>query len=221
MKTGLGRHQPLQRGDRGRVVDFPEPVGHAEVVGGFLRGLVADAGLGGLDHLAIVVRVEAEDRAEVEPGGVEERQAVGLGAGEGVLVRIDPARAERFEADPGEEPLAGVGLALDLEGLAVEVVRRVGVLAEDAAPEPLLEEAGGPGVAVRLGRIAGLLAVQLEADDVVGAGIVKLVLEGGVDHVVGGATTSDIAPTWAMSYRMPRKARMSGMGEAVRPVPGR
>ena len=117
-EDGLGAHQALQGGDRGRVVDLPEPVDDAEVVGRLLRGPVADAGLGRLDDLVVVVGVEAEDRAEVVLGRVEEGQAVGLGAGEGLLVGVDLPLAERLEPDPGQEPLAGVGLALDLEGLA-------------------------------------------------------------------------------------------------------
>ena len=46
-EDGPGAHQALQGGDRGRVLDLPEPVDDAEVVGRLLGGPVADAGLGG------------------------------------------------------------------------------------------------------------------------------------------------------------------------------
>ena len=65
--------------------------------------------------------------------------------------------AERLEPDAGEEALAGVGPALDLERLMVDVERGLVVLAEDALPQPVLEEPGGAGVAVVLGVVARLL----------------------------------------------------------------
>ena len=102
---------PCDRGVRRLVVDRPEPVDDAEVVRRLERGPVADAGLGGAEDRAFGVGIEAEDRAEVVPGRIEEGEAVGLGAGERLLVRIDPPLAERLEPDPGQEPLAGVGLA--------------------------------------------------------------------------------------------------------------
>ena len=80
-----------------------------------------------------------------------EGQPVGLGAGEGLLVRVDLPLAERLQPDPGEEAPAGVRLALDLERLLVDVERDVVVLAEDALSQPVLEEPGGTRIAA-LGR---------------------------------------------------------------------
>ena len=60
---------------------------------------------------SVGVGVEAEDRAQVVPGRLEEREPVGLRARERLLVRVDLPLAERLEPDPGEEALAGVASA--------------------------------------------------------------------------------------------------------------
>ena len=99
-------------------------------------------------HLVVRVGVEAEDRAEVHAGGVEQFQAVGLGAGHRLLVRIDAAGAERFQADAGQEAAARVAAALDLEVLVVDVQAAGGVLHENVVALPVAQEAGGAGVAV-------------------------------------------------------------------------
>ena len=67
----------------------------------------------------------------------------------------------------------------------VDVQRGVVFLAEDALAQPVLQEPGGARVSVLRFGVAGLLAVQLQPDDVVGAGLVEPVLQGRVDHVVG------------------------------------
>ena len=100
----------------GRLVgDGPEPVDDAEVVGRLQRASGRDGRPRGADHLAVGVGVEAEDGAQVEAGGPEELEPVGLRAGERLLVGIDLGPAERLEPDAGDEALAGVRLALDLE----------------------------------------------------------------------------------------------------------
>ncbi len=148
---------------------------------------VAQAGLDDSLDLAFRVGIKPEDRAEVEPGRVVEGQPIGLGAGEGLLVRVDLALAERFEPDPGEETPPGMRLALDLERLLIDVERDVIVLAEQALSQPVLEESGGTRVTT-LGRgIAGLCAVELQADRIVRAGLIEPVLQGRVDDVVGGS----------------------------------
>ena len=52
--------------------------------------------------------------------------------------------------------------------------------------QPVLEKPGRAGIAVVGPGVAGLLPVQLQPDDVVRAGLVEPVLQGRVDHVVGG-----------------------------------
>ncbi len=66
-----------------------------------------------------------------------------------------------------------------------DVEGRLGVLAQDPLAPPVLEELGGAGVAVSARGVARLLAIELQAHDVVGAGLVEPVLELGADHVVG------------------------------------
>ena len=119
-------------------MNFPEAVDHAEVVGHFLRGPVAEAGFGPAQNLAVRVGVEAEDRAEVILRGIEQGEPVGLGAGQGLLVGIDLPLTERFEADPGQKPFAGMRLAIDLEDLMDEVVSGERISPEDLVSDPLL-----------------------------------------------------------------------------------
>ena len=143
----LGGHQATDRGMRLLVVDDPEPVLDAQVIGRHQRSAVAQARLDGAQHLAVGVGIEPEDRAEVESGRVVEGQAVGLGARERLLVRVDLPLAERLEPHPGQESLARMRLALDLEGLLVDVERDVVFLAEHALAQPVLQEPGGTCVA--------------------------------------------------------------------------
>ena len=82
--------------------------------------------------MRVGVGIEPEDGAQVEAGRVVEGQAVGLGAGQGLLVGIDLPLADRLEPHPRQEPLARVLLALDLECLVVDVKGGVIVLAENA-----------------------------------------------------------------------------------------
>ena len=69
--------------------------------------------------------------------------------------------------------------------LVVNVKRRVIVLAQDALAQPVLEKPAARAVSVCHAAVAGLIPVQLEPDDVIRAGLVELVLQAGVDHVVG------------------------------------
>ena len=181
----LGRPSGLDRGAASLVGDRPEALTTP-------RWSVASSGVRSRkpastarEHRAVGIGIEAEDRAEVEPGGVIERQAVGLGAGEGLLVREDLPLAERLQPDPGEEPAAGVASPLDLEGLLVDVEGGWSSSRRMPSRRQSLQESRGPGVAVWARCVAGFLAVQLQADDVVRAGVVEPVLERRLDHVVG------------------------------------
>jgi len=103
------------------IVEDPEPILDAQVIGRHQGRAVAQAGPHDSLDLTFPVGIKPEDRAEVEPGRVVEGQSIGLGAGEGLLVRIDLALAERLQPDPGEETPAGMRLALDLERLLIDV----------------------------------------------------------------------------------------------------
>ena len=139
----LARHQAADGGVRFEVVDDPEPVLDPEVVGCHHRRAVAESLLDGSQHRALGVGIEAEDRAEIEAGRVVEGQAVRLGAGERLLVRVDLPLAERLQPDPSQEAPSAVLHAVDLERLIVNVERGVVLLAEDAVAQPFLEEPGG------------------------------------------------------------------------------
>ena len=183
-EDGLGGHQPADGGVRLLIGHDPEPVFDPQVIGRHQRRAIAQTGLDrALDFLG-GVGIEAEDGTEIETGRVVEGQAVGLGAGEGLFVGVDLALADRLEANPRQESLARVLFAVDFEGLVVDIERRVVVLAENPLAQPVLEEPGGPRVAVDRAAVARLIAVELQADDVVRAGLVEPVLQGRVDHVV-------------------------------------
>ena len=135
-----------------------------------------------------------EDRAEVGPGGVQYLEAIFLGGGAGVLVgQHDPvARIDGPEA--GQKPETAQGPSLDRKGLFEHVEGRLRIRGQEAKGSPPRES--GP----RLG-IAGFArsAVQDDPYDVPRVASVKLVLEGGRDHVVGGG----------------EHARQLGLGHAV------
>ena len=76
-------------------------------------------------------------------------------------------------------------LALDLEVLVVDVERLGGIADQHVVGLPVAQEGGGAGVAVLAVAVAGLLLVEDEADDVVGAAVVEGLLQRGVDDVVG------------------------------------
>ena len=98
-------------------------------------------------HFLGRIRIEAEDRAEVEPGRVIEGQAVGLGAGEGLFVRIDFSLADRLESNPRQEALPRVHFAVDFKCLMVNVERRVIILAEDPSRRQSLRSRAAAGSA--------------------------------------------------------------------------
>ena len=82
------------------------------------------------------VGIEPEDGAQVEARGLIKREPVGLGSGQCLFVRVDPALAEWLQPDPGKEALAGVGLSPDLERLLVEVKGRMVVGPQNTLAQP-------------------------------------------------------------------------------------
>ena len=149
MKTGLAAIRPRTAVWVSWSVNDPEPVLDAEMVGRHQRRAIAQACFDRAQHLAVGVGIEPEDRAEVEPGRVVEGQPVGLGAGERLLVRdrSSPGRTAPAAPAPGS-PLRVCVVPSTSKRLLVDVKRGVIFLAEDALPQPVLEEPRGPGVAV-------------------------------------------------------------------------
>ena len=170
--------------DRVLVVQRPEAVDDAERVGRLQRQAPADAGGDGRGDLVGGVGVEAEDRAEVHARRVHELQAVGLRAGERLLVGEDAARAERLQPDAGHEPLAGQPPALGLELLLVDVERPRPVLHQHVLAEPLAQGVRRARVAVVGLGVGRGLALQDEADDVVRTSGEEALLHRRVDHVI-------------------------------------
>ena len=180
-------HQALHLRMRLLVVNRPELVDNAQVIDCLERGPIAQTRLGGEDDLGMWIGIEPEDGTQVEFRRLEKSEAIGLGAGERLLVREDLSLAEGLEADAGQKALSGIGPAFDLERLVVEIQGRVIVLAEDAGSTPVPEEPGRSGVSIVLGVVAGLFLIQFQTDDVVRTRLVEAVLESGIDDIVGGS----------------------------------
>src|SRR5206468_9318874 len=116
---GLGRERGFDARDHGGIRQPPELVPVVHVDDGLAERPDERAhGLAGAG-------VEAEDRAQVGARGAQDREAVGLRAGQRALVRADDARAELLETEPAEEAVApaarAVGQAYVLGGVVYRV----------------------------------------------------------------------------------------------------
>ena len=185
-EDGFPGHRAAESGVRLLVGDDPEPVFDAQVIGRDKRSAVAQACFEGALHEGAGIGIETEHRAQVEAGGLVKCQPVGFRAGHGLLMRIDLALADRLEPHPRQEPLARMLRSIDQERLLIDVKSRMIFLAENALAEPILENPLGAGIAIKRARVTGLVPVQLQADHVIGTGLVEPVLEGLVDDVIGG-----------------------------------
>src|SRR5262249_9015467 len=130
------------------------------------------------------VGVQAEDLAQVHGRGPEQFQAVGLGPGHRLLVRVNASRSERLQTHAGHEAAPRVALALNLELLVINVQSPRRILHQPAFALPLAEGVGGARVAVVGLGVAGQFLVEDQADNVVRAAIVESLLQGRVDDVV-------------------------------------
>src|SRR5229473_1545952 len=95
-------------------------------------------------------------------------------------MRQDAPRAEFFEPDSRDEPVADEPSPLEFKTLSVEVNRRVRGALNDSFAQPSCESFRRRSVGVGV-------AIQFEPHDVVRASRVKRVLAGLVDKVVGGS----------------------------------
>src|SRR2546426_1059207 len=122
--------------------------------------------------------VEAEDRAQMSLARPQQRKAVVLGALEGALVWLYPARGELFETQGSEYARAPVwGSIRQSEVLRVEVERRLLLLDQHPPGEPLVPRSGRGGVTLSV-------SVQVEMDSVIGAAEMQRGLLLRRDHVI-------------------------------------
>src|SRR5208283_3864220 len=91
---------------------------------------------------------------------------------------------ERLQANSRQEATAGDAQALDLELLVVDVQAAGGVVQENAVLLPVAQAAGGARVAVIAVGVGSRFLVQDQADNVVRAAVVELLLQRGIDDVV-------------------------------------
>jgi uncharacterized RDD family membrane protein YckC len=214
-EDGPGAEQASDGADGVLVADGPQAADDAEVVGRLQGQGPLGHGVEVLHDLVLGVGVKAEDGAEVHGGGVGEAEAVGLGAGQGLLVRVDAALAEGLEAHARHEAAAGVALALDLEVLVVGVQGAGRVLDDDVLALPVAQEGGGAGVAIAGLVVAGLFLVEVEADDVVGAALVEGVLQRRVDDVVGWS--DDVAEGADAAQVIAERPESTDLGHRILP----
>ena len=165
----------------------PDTGDNPEMVGGLdgqrsTNGLVEEFG-----YSSGWIRVEAEDRAEVHGGGAEQFEAVGFGARKCLFVGKNTALAKWLELDTRQKALAREYAAIDLEALLNCVDAALGFLQEYVVCQPIPQAGSGAGVAVVEFGIVGCFLVQDEPDNIGWIFGVKLFLQGGVDHIVGGS----------------------------------
>ena len=168
------------------VGDRPHAMHYAQVVGGLEWRLPDDGLFQDILRLALRVGIEPENLAQVGLRGTEEHQTVGLGRGVRLFVRKDLALAKARQTVPAHEPATGVLHAVESELLVIDVNRRVGFGKQHALGLPVLQETGSTGIAIILWRVTRLLAVKDQPHRVAGVLFIKLFLQLGRNHVVGG-----------------------------------
>ena len=90
----LRAHDGREPGDNGHVAERPQPVDHAQVIGGHQRRLAGNGLVQQVLGLARRVGIKAEDRTQVRLGHHGEHQPIDLRGGQGFFVREDLALAE-------------------------------------------------------------------------------------------------------------------------------
>ena len=104
-------HRGRGRGDDRRIGHRPDAVNHADLVGRLDRMAAGGEPIERAQDGRVGIGVRPEDRRQVRPAGPGELEPVELGGPVGLLVGVDPAGAERFEAEPPDQPPPRVGSA--------------------------------------------------------------------------------------------------------------
>ncbi len=174
-------HNGLQLFDGLGVAECPDGVGFAVVVFALHQRRLGEDGLvHELYGRVLGVGEEQEDVLVVGLGGAQEAQAVGLGAGQRMLVG---AYALLLEFDAGDESLASIFPAHEGEGLVIHVDGRLVIHLKHAAFDPIAQGLGGFGIG-RFG-IGDVFLRKDHADDVVRVAVVIFLLQLAVNLVVG------------------------------------
>ena len=179
-QLGVAQHVAVGL-DRVGVVDPPEAVDGAVLVGHLAPRLAVQVRLQRAPRRVVGVVEQAEDGGEVRARGAREPQPVLLRAGVRALVRADPARAVVLYAHAREDAVAGARLAVRPGVLLRERPQRgLLVAGEDALAVPAGEHLGRVLVDV-----AAAVLRQIDLDDVVRRAAHELSSLGRVDHVIG------------------------------------
>src|SRR5437660_2071093 len=178
-------HDLLDLLDNGRVMDAPHPMPHIV----FIQHKHVRLGLGGqqLLDLRLGVAVKHENLPEMRLGVAEQLQPVFTGLGMGLLVPEDHLVGVVMHLSQCNEaaPLGHVMVAGSRECLGIEVYRRFRVLFQDAACPPVMQVFGCTGIDVEPRTIGLPGAPQDDADQVMLAQFVVLVLHLRGNLVIG------------------------------------
>src|SRR5713226_3428088 len=119
------RQRTLNNADFVGRVDWPYLIDDARVVGHVDARLSSGGACEQPFQLNVPGRVKTENRTDVRARRGEQAEAILLGGREGAFMRQDAPRAEFFEPDSRDEPVADEPSLLQLKNLGVEVNRRV------------------------------------------------------------------------------------------------
>lgn len=165
------------------IIDRPDLADDTQVIVCFGGKNSRDSGIELVLNRAVRVWIKPKDRAEVSVYSLHQAEAIFLGAGESLFVRVDFAFAEAFETNPCEDTLAGVGLAINFVLLMQHIDRRLPFGANHLLQLHLLPEAAGTEVLFSF-RLACFCLGEFETDDIVRMLIVEFLLQHAIDDIV-------------------------------------
>jgi hypothetical protein len=173
---GLASQGLTEAVDGCHILDAPEGMALAFGVGHIQQGVALSGLLQPAGDVAPAIAVEGEDRADIAAGSAQEAQAVLLGRPQGALVRADNAGLPGHQAQADEKAPPRVTAPPMGEVLMVEVESWRLVTTKAALSQPLPQSDGRPEVTIQRLVIPGLPQAELQADDVMWASAMKLLL---------------------------------------------
>lgn len=183
--------------------DAPELIFDVEIIvhageRRFVHGLVKDA------LSAAIIFVEKENELAVHAHGAQEGKTIGFRFGESFFVWENNAALVGFDVAEADEAAADVMLAKDVEGLAVGVKRRGGILNEDALLNPLAALGGGPGIFVHAMLVGDGLVWERQVDEVIGAAGSVVSAQRGRNFVIRLCENSSEIEVWRIAHGVKR-----------------